>query len=123
MRKLIAIFFLSLFTVTTTEAAQLFKLPLLISHYQKHKAAGRTKTFWGFIQEHYTGGHEKDSDSQEDQQLPFKTATSIEFQVNYLLTPFVYQETLLPIFIPAYNIFHPVSGLSNYNCEIFHPPC
>jgi hypothetical protein len=123
MRKIVAIFFLSLFTVTTTEAGQLLKLPLLVSHYQKHKAAGRTNTFWGFIKEHYTGGQEKDSDSQEDQQLPFKTALSVEFQVSYLLTPFVNQETFVPLLKSGYNIYHPVSGLSNYNCEIFHPPC
>lgn len=123
MRKVAAIFFLNLFTLSTTEAGQLLKLPLLVSHYFKHKSEGRSTNFIGFIKEHYTGNEEKDSDSKEDQQLPFKSAINVEVQVNYLLPHFVADNPVLSFINSNYNSYLPVSVLSNYNCEIFHPPC
>ena len=123
MRKAIAIFFISLFAASTTEAGQMLKLPLLVAHYQKHLSEGRSSSFLSFIKVHYLGTHGKDADNKEDQQLPFKSAMNVNFQVNYLVLPFEVLQTPLPLLIPEYNCYHSVSGLSNYNREIFHPPC
>src|SRR5574338_1448446 len=105
MKKVAAIFFLSLFTLSTTEAGQLLKLPLLVSHYLKHKTEGRSTNFIGFIKEHYNGNQENDSDSKEDRQLPFKAAIQVELQVSYLLPQFVAHNPVLIFINSNYNTY------------------
>lgn len=74
MRKLIAIFFLFVFSFATTELGQFFKLPVLVQHFYTHQKQ-EGMTLFDFLAEHYVGEHE-DEDKQDDMQLPFKSMIS-----------------------------------------------
>ncbi len=86
MKKLIAISFLTFYSLATTELYQLAKLPLLMEHYQDHKKENKDITLLHFLAIHYTQGNVKDADYDKDMQLPFKTHDGC---VNSSITPFV----------------------------------
>src|SRR5687768_16825998 len=85
MRKVAAIFFLVLFTASTTEAGQLLKAPLLITHFLEHLRDGRSHSLVDFLKEHYGNYHAQDEDSNEDAKLPFKSALQSNFSNVYVL--------------------------------------
>jgi hypothetical protein len=70
--------------VTTETGVQLLKLPMLITHFTTHLSEGRSRNLAGFLEEHYSGGRHNDNDSQQDQQLPFKTANVESFSSLYV---------------------------------------
>lgn len=122
MRKIAAIFFLVLFTSSTTQAGQLLKLPLLVTHFLEHLRDGRSHSLVDFLKEHYIDHHTTDNDSNEDAKLPFKSALQSTFSTVCVL-PFA----LHPAVISkepgrVYNVYHQPQ-LSNFHGEIFHPPC
>ncbi len=122
MRKFLAIFFLTLFTVNSTEAGQLLKLPFLITHFNEHLRDGRSHSLYDFLAEHYSGNHENDKDSDEDKQLPFKSISTVSFGNIFLNTPNVDIEISNPGVIISLHTYQADPGLSNYHAEIFHPP-
>ena len=69
MRKVTAIFFLFLFGISNTEAAQVLKLPMLIQHFVSHIDSGRSESLGDFLNQHYFSGHEDDGDEKQDQKL------------------------------------------------------
>jgi hypothetical protein len=84
VRKVVAIFFLILAVSTTDTAIQVFKLPILLTHFRDHVSDGRSHSISDFIKEHYSGSHQNDADSKQDEQLPFKTLNSNAFFCVYL---------------------------------------
>lgn len=122
MRKFLAIFFLTLFTVNSTEAGQLLKLPFLITHFNEHIREGRSHSLYDFLSEHYAGNHENDNDSDEDSQLPFKTMNVISFGNVFLKTSIEDIEISIPVVIISLHTYQADPGLSNFHAEIFHPP-
>jgi len=56
-----------------TDAYQLLKLPLLVSHYVEHLEQNPDISFLKFLKMHYSGEITIDADYQEEMQLPFKT--------------------------------------------------
>lgn len=73
MRKLAAIFIVSVYLFGATEASQLLKLPVLVQHYYEHKAGNASVTLVQFLHMHYMGHDDNDNDNLRDMQLPFKT--------------------------------------------------
>ena len=74
MKKMFAIFCLSIYLISTTEFSQLLKFPLLIEHFGEHKAKDPNMTFVGFLVLHYNdhlNGHPLDDDYEQDKNLPF----------------------------------------------------
>ncbi len=71
-RNLIAILFLSILISSNSELHQLFKIPILISHFIEHKKEDRSISFIAFLKMHYKTVSEKDKDYDRDMQLPFK---------------------------------------------------
>ena len=69
-----AILLLLIYMLGTTNACQLLKLPLLVSHYIKHKKESPYITLVSFFKMHYIDPQPMDADYNEDMQLPFKTA-------------------------------------------------
>jgi hypothetical protein len=61
----------------TTDACQLIKFPLLVSHYVKHKRENSRTTLGTFLKMHYVDPQPLDADYAEDMQLPFKTTPEI----------------------------------------------
>lgn len=122
MRKIVAIFFLMLFTVSSTEAGQLLKLPLLYKHLNEHLQQGRSHSVYDFLAEHYLGYHGNDEDSDEDRELPFKSISPNIIGNIFIKTANVEIEITLPIVINFFPSYEGDPALSNYHAEIFHPP-
>lgn len=71
MRKKLAILLISLHLFGNTEAGQVFKLPLLLDHYNRHQEQKPTLGFIDFFLMHYGGDDGISTDNDQDQQLPF----------------------------------------------------
>jgi hypothetical protein len=74
VKKTIAIFFLSIYLFSTTEAHQLLKLPVIFQHYAEHQIEDENISFIDFLDMHYMHGSPKDDDYDRDMQLPFKSS-------------------------------------------------
>jgi hypothetical protein len=73
MRRWSAISILTVYTLGATNACQLLKMPLLVTHYVKHKSESPFMTLRSFIKMHYIDPQPFDADYAQDMQLPFKT--------------------------------------------------
>ena len=75
MKKVLAIFFLSTYLISTTELGQLLKFPMLLEHYFEHKEKNPQISVMEFLVLHYEGNHLEnhphDDDYDQDQKLPF----------------------------------------------------
>ena len=61
---------------------ELFKLPVLISHYYDHREENKAITLSSFLMQHYFYEDGTDNDFEEDNKLPFKSpenANSVSF--------------------------------------------
>jgi len=77
VQKVIVILLIGVYLFSTTELAQLLKLPVLIEHYKEHKYQNPAITFLGFLNLHYNNGNKVDDDYDKDMKLPFKTVSDI----------------------------------------------
>ncbi|WP_293915882.1 MULTISPECIES: hypothetical protein [unclassified Sphingobacterium] len=115
MKNSIVLLFLSVYLFSTTELAQLFKIPVLVHHYTEHKQYDDKLSIIDYLVHHYAG-HEKDADWDTDMKLPFAQHINIlqvtlwlPFSTVTLPTSAAYCiETDLPVFylnkeIPPYN--------------------
>ncbi len=120
MKKAASLFFLLVFTLATTEAGQLLKLPGLLDHYITH-AQRDNFSFSDFMKVHYTQGHPNDGDEQEESRMPFKTlgpgfSLTVFSPANTVEAPVVRSRPVLHIPIPSsYKLSDPLFS-------IFHPP-
>lgn len=74
VKKLLVIFFLTIYMVSTTELSELLKLPILIEHYIEHKETSPEMSLFKFLTIHYNDhseNHPKNHDYEQDQKLPF----------------------------------------------------
>ena len=63
-----------LYLLSSTEAHQLLKLPVVFQHYAEHKQENKSISFIQFLAMHYLHGSPKDKDYSRDMQLPFKSS-------------------------------------------------
>ena len=81
MKKLLAIFFLSVYLISTTELSQLLKCPILVEHYFSHKEKSPEFSVIDFLVLHYLGNHledhPRDEDYEQDLMLPFMTQANV----------------------------------------------
>jgi hypothetical protein len=68
MKRQLAALLLLIHISVNTEAGQLFRLPSLIRHYQKHQQEHSGYTLTEFLLKHYAGDEGNDADHD---QLPF----------------------------------------------------
>lgn len=128
MRKLLAIFFLSVYLFSTTEASELLKFPMLVTHFIDHKVKDPELTLFGFFFLHYHGDHFEnhpvDVDFQEDHKLPFMAGAmfvsfcfvppSHETAQGLLPSPIIIREPEIPLDDPK--------GVFQYLSSIWQPP-
>jgi len=123
MKPFISIIMMFLFISNSKEFIELHKLPLLVQHYYKHKAAKASLSLFQFLKQHYTREIENDNDDKEDNSLPFKS---------------VIENNSPTIYLPAQdnlNISNDLNNRSFFNARyaawkpfnlifpVFHPPC
>ena len=122
MKKVTAIFFLLLFTVSVTEAGQLLKLPLLITHYIDHSNRIEKVSFVDFLKEHYLNTHTDDGDEQEDRSLPFKTMNTNLVSLAFLAPELFQIHQSLNAFSPGHSLLYQEHTPKDPLFGIFHPP-
>lgn len=99
------------------------KLPVLVQHYQEHKAMYKSISFFDFLSMHYLNDNPKDADHHRDMQLPFKAVenhTSISVFIPSI-DGFELNKTYYSIkqsFVPQNKDFYSSSHLDN----IWQPP-
>ncbi len=99
MRRLTAIFLLSIFLFSNTAIHELGKIGAFLEHFQEHRALDANITLLEFIQIHYFSGNVHDADYARDMQLPFKI---IDFAVSgavFTIPP------AAPLVIPSVPLF------------------
>lgn len=64
---------LAVYLLSSTEAYQLLKLPLIFKHFSAHRSQDSNISFAAFLAMHYLHGSPHDEDYEEDMKLPFKT--------------------------------------------------
>jgi len=77
LKKLIAIFFLLGYLFASTEAKQLFKIPVVFQHYAEHRLENNHLSLLAFLDMHYLHGSPFDQDYDRDMKLPFKTTGDV----------------------------------------------
>ncbi len=87
LKKIISIFFLAVYLLSTTQLSELLKLPVLVQHYMEHKQENKDLSFLGFLEIHYAHGSPKDADYDKDMKLPFKTITNSNIAAISFCTP------------------------------------
>ena len=119
-----AILLLFIYMLGATNACQFLKLPLLVSHYIKHKKESPYITLASFFKMHYVDPQPFDADYAQDMQLPFKTTPNAFFRY----TPSIPSQTplLKPKFLWTEMVTSPPSNedilSSLYIHPIFQPP-
>lgn len=79
MKKIIALFLITIFLCANTSIGQLLKVPNLLEHYKEHKKSTSTNTitFTQFIKLHYSKSVKDNHNHDEHQNLPFKTLDNV----------------------------------------------
>lgn len=125
MKRIIALTFLSLYLISTTELHQLLKLPALVEHFSEHQQKDKTITLWKFLCIHYANGNKKDADYEKDSKLPFKTIDNCNSFNHITLLPeqkFCFNTIFLFTEKKEIQKYHPSFSISNYLKSIWQPP-
>lgn len=125
MKKITAIFFLSIYLFSTTEAHQLLKIPVIFQHFKEHKKEDKGITFLKFLDMHYMHGSPVDDDYDRDMQLPFKTSLDCISVISPGFVPVSLEIPLAkPVEIPEKNhiLYQQGDILSPYLSCIWQPP-
>jgi len=124
MKRFTAYLFCALYLLSTTEAYQLLKIPIILEHFHEHQKENKDITFLEFLDIHYMHGSPMDDDYDRDMQLPFKT---MNHHVN--MTPVHVKDltsSTLSILSPTRETVFVVvddQGIpSRYLSSIFQPP-
>jgi len=109
--------------VSTTQLAQLLKMPVLIEHYMEHTKKDHDLSLWTFLVLHYDH-HEPDGDYDRDMQLPFMTVSDMAMIIGYfhppLTLPAIRNEAAEDVLV-SFNYRQPHIG-SLYLSTIWQPP-
>lgn len=77
MKRLIAILCLLVYFFASTEAKQLFKVPVIFQHFAEHRQEDKQLSLLDFLDMHYLHGSPYDQDYDRDMKLPFKSSGDV----------------------------------------------
>jgi hypothetical protein len=123
MQKNLALILILIYFITNTEFVQLFKLPILISHYYQHHKQNHSISFTDFLAMHYGGDDGTSADDDTDRQLPFQNPVLSYQMVVYF--PLVQNPVVLippDKIIILHNSYIQQPGSSGYCSLILRPP-
>lgn len=119
MKGFVTILLLVLLVSLQTPVVQLFKIPVLIEHFLKHKESTRL-SFLGFLEDHYSPGH-NDADQDEDERLPFKRIIFFSFGFA-ILAPVIQSRFSAPLLKTKNSIVVKNFNPRRHLAGIFRPP-
>lgn len=88
LKKVIPIFFLAVYLLSTTQLIELLKLPILFEHYQEHSQINKNLSVIGFLKIHYAKEVTKDADYDQDMKLPFKSYDCLSNTLTFYFSHF-----------------------------------
>lgn len=121
MKRIVAIFLITIFLWANTSIGQLFKVPNLIEHFNEHKNEVVTQSisFIQFLKQHYSKTSE--NNRQEHQDLPFKTLDNVVSVFTFCFSQFQF-EFSKPIIENKKKFFYKKSFKSKLITSIWLPP-
>jgi hypothetical protein len=122
MRLTVCIILSSIYFNSATELHELFKLPILITHFRHHQQEDKSLTLVDFLKIHYLESHPMDNDDTEDSRLPFKFPVNVNAQDLFVVELKETPEKKLPLCTGNISTFHAEGMPSHRSFPIFHPP-
>lgn len=121
MKRIIAIFLISIFLCANTSIGQLFKVPNLVEHFKEHQneIGSKTISFVDFLKLHYSKNSE--SNPQEHQDLPFKTLDNVVSVFTFSFSQYQFQ-FVKPLIENKKKFFYKKSFKSKLTTSIWLPP-
>lgn len=124
-RKISAAVLLIVYMLFTPGVRELCRIPQLAEHYIDHKEEQKTTSLFAYLVMHYIQEDGSDTDADEDNTLPFKSAEGIS------------SGNAISFFMPlSVEINHPESPLTNtfkvqnnrlipspFSSSVWRPPC
>lgn len=123
--RIIAIWFLALYAMSSPLGAQLMKIPIFIEHYREHQSQAPQISLLEFVQMHYFKKQHDGGDFQRDMQLPFKSISpnAMNFvcliRATILPVDAAIQQDLASLKFPVFQ--EQLVSLGNFN-TIWQPP-
>ena len=77
MKRCITILCLLVYFFASTEAKQLFKIPVIFQHFAEHQQEDKQLSLLAFLDMHYLHGSPYDQDYDRDMKLPFKSSGDV----------------------------------------------
>lgn len=113
--------------ISTTELFEFSKLPVLLKHYQEHKAWNEKITFFEFIVEHYGESIADNPDYDLDKKLPFKSHVDHSFAFSLAAPPvpplhYSFNPRLVPVEKKRSFAFSQHETFSTFLASIWQPP-
>lgn len=124
MKEKAAILLMAVYLFGATNACQVLKLPLLVTHYLKHKQESPYITLGSFFKMHYIDAQPFDADYTQDMQLPFKTTPNTFCLNTPSVVPVIHKtDFTAPVYSPVLQpIINEEIPLSLSATAIFQPP-
>ena len=123
VRKISAIFFLTVVLVSQTPLQQVLRIPLLISHFQEHNSIQNNISFIEFIRIHYLSGHPVDDDFDRDEQLPFRSADIVVLTGAVVIPPLAEPGIINTFYREShYQVMDQNSAAFLHSADIWQPP-
>ncbi len=123
MRNTLLILLSAVYLTGHTELGQLFKLPLLFSHYFQHHRQDPSISFGEFMAMHYGGDDGTTADDERDKQLPWHN--SYDQTISHVYSPMVNEILPIKILIPEHPVYNSAieEGISSKHVQlILQPP-
>jgi len=116
---------LFLYLASITEVHEVFKIPVLLVHFNEHRKENVDLSFLDFLRLHYANGDVKDADYDKDMKLPFKSHPELAFTASIIavLPVFVNQAVKITFGKEKKSFYHIDSLLiSDFRTGIWQPP-
>lgn len=120
--KRVMIYFLVTCILSGSAITELFKAPLLVSHYIDHTSRNPKINFVDFLAMHYWGKDMIDNDGNQDMKLPFKKIFYGHHQLLFCQEP-IFQPSPTRFYIPAeLCFFYEKKEISRLSGKPYRPP-
>jgi hypothetical protein len=125
VKKLSAIFLLSVYSLSATPLSELLKVDVLVAHYYETELKSGPLAFLDFLVMHYITDDGTSQDDDRDQQLPFKSHSSL---VVNSFSSFIINRNVEMILAPVERAEQHFNGYCNplissiYCQQVWNPP-
>jgi len=124
MKRFTGILLIAVYILTSTECRQLLKFPVFIQHFSEHRAQNNRISLWDFMEMHYFGKDQNDSDHDRDMQLPFKSHENCSAPLSQFIPSNVFTMAFSDpvVATTSFISYERLNFQSSYLSSIWQPP-